>query len=274
MARGSGLLHELRRRRIPDVHQHQRGPAVRCSDWKACSLGGLGTADWNDASWLHSMPSPACAVKESAAQFVLHSINSCCLISNCRLYPEGVTHETLDAAAAPLPAEAIDAIERAATSAHLGPSARGAVLGARRQHQTIRRPRRLRHLPAPGPRLPRRRQPLPAVPAPGAAGRDGRRHHRRGRPDRPAVRRRPGHRGTAHADLRGHGGRRNPGRPAAERGDHRGLPVGPGRGHQGLLQPGRRGAGGESHLRGGPEHVRGLPGPGGHRGDGRRRPGA
>lgn len=34
------------------------------------------------------------------------------------MYPEDVTHETLNAAAATLPAEAIDAIERAATSAH------------------------------------------------------------------------------------------------------------------------------------------------------------
>ncbi|ACL41765.1 putative transcriptional regulator, GntR family [Pseudarthrobacter chlorophenolicus A6] len=34
------------------------------------------------------------------------------------MYPERVSHETIDAAAASLPAEAIDAIERAATSAH------------------------------------------------------------------------------------------------------------------------------------------------------------
>lgn len=34
------------------------------------------------------------------------------------MYPEDVSHETLDAAAVALPAEAIDAIERAATSAH------------------------------------------------------------------------------------------------------------------------------------------------------------
>ncbi len=45
-------------------------------------------------------------------------INRCCLISNSQLYPEDVSHETLDAAAALLPPEAIDAIERAATSAH------------------------------------------------------------------------------------------------------------------------------------------------------------
>jgi 2-aminoadipate transaminase len=45
-------------------------------------------------------------------------INRCCLEGNCRLYPENVTHETLNAAAGTLPAEAIDAIERAATSAH------------------------------------------------------------------------------------------------------------------------------------------------------------
>ena len=45
-------------------------------------------------------------------------INKCCLIGNCRLYPEDVTHETLAALATQLPAEAIDAIERAATSAH------------------------------------------------------------------------------------------------------------------------------------------------------------
>lgn len=44
--------------------------------------------------------------------------NKCCLIGNYRLYPEGVTHETLAAGATQLPAEAIDAIERAATSAH------------------------------------------------------------------------------------------------------------------------------------------------------------
>jgi 2-aminoadipate transaminase len=37
---------------------------------------------------------------------------------NAGLYPRTVTHETLDAAAELLPAEAIDAIERAATSAH------------------------------------------------------------------------------------------------------------------------------------------------------------
>jgi 2-aminoadipate transaminase len=45
-------------------------------------------------------------------------INKCCLIGNCRLYPVDVTHETLAAGATQLPAEAIDAIERAATSAH------------------------------------------------------------------------------------------------------------------------------------------------------------
>lgn len=44
--------------------------------------------------------------------------NKRCLIDNNWLYPVSVTHETLDAAADILPAEAIDAIERAATSAH------------------------------------------------------------------------------------------------------------------------------------------------------------
>ncbi len=45
-------------------------------------------------------------------------LNRCCLYGNTRLYPVCVSHETLDAAARTLPAEAIDAIERAATSAH------------------------------------------------------------------------------------------------------------------------------------------------------------
>src|SRR6476661_437031 len=45
-------------------------------------------------------------------------INRCCPASNIGLYPDSVTHETLDASAGTLPAEAIDAIERAATSAH------------------------------------------------------------------------------------------------------------------------------------------------------------
>jgi 2-aminoadipate transaminase len=40
------------------------------------------------------------------------------LRSNTCLYPDSVTHETLDTSAGTLPAEAIDAIERAATSAH------------------------------------------------------------------------------------------------------------------------------------------------------------
>jgi 2-aminoadipate transaminase len=45
-------------------------------------------------------------------------INNCCFQDNTALYPDLVSHETLDAAAGTLPAEAIDAIERAATSAH------------------------------------------------------------------------------------------------------------------------------------------------------------
>jgi DNA-binding transcriptional MocR family regulator len=48
-----------------------------------------------------------------------------------RLYPEDVTHETLDAAEAPLPAEAIDAIERAATSAHRAAHPHEALFSAR-----------------------------------------------------------------------------------------------------------------------------------------------
>ena len=52
--------------------------------------------------------------EEMLASFV----NKRCILSNMRLYPVSVTHETLDAAAGVLPAEAIDAIERAATSAH------------------------------------------------------------------------------------------------------------------------------------------------------------
>ena len=45
-------------------------------------------------------------------------MNKGCIRGNKWLYPVSVTHETLDAATDVLPAEAIDAIERAATSAH------------------------------------------------------------------------------------------------------------------------------------------------------------
>ena len=177
-----------------------------------------------------------------------------------------VTHETLDAAAEVLPAEAIDAIERAATSAHrhedlFSERAANIKQSAVRDVFDISMRPGLVSLAGGSPylqSLPLERlgqtaakiiaeQGMTALQYGGGQGTEELR--------------------TQICEVMAAEGilDAEPG----ERGDHRGLAVRPGRGHQGLLQPRRRGARGGPHLRGRPQHLRGLPGGGRHRADGR-----
>ena len=113
---------------------------------------------------------------------------------------------------------------------------------------------------------------LAALPLDALGGRGGRPRRAR-RPGRAAVRLGAGRSRAARADLRGHGAGGDRGRPGRRRGHGR-LADGARPRHPDLLRPRRRRARRGTVLRGRARVLRGLPGAGRARRDGRARPGA